>query len=144
LLQALPEEGRLCAVVAESPFASFREAAYARFGREFHTGPWLGSTFFRPTVDVGFLFVRIRYGLDMERASPKETIKKTKTPIMLIHGLSDRNIPAYHSDEIQASNPTRVVVWKVPGAVHTGAHKVAAVEFEAKVLGWFQSNLPSQ
>jgi predicted alpha/beta-fold hydrolase len=39
LLQSLPKEPRFCAVVAESPFASFREVAYARFGREFHSGP---------------------------------------------------------------------------------------------------------
>lgn len=33
LLQALPKEPRFCAVVAESPFATFREVAYAVFGR---------------------------------------------------------------------------------------------------------------
>jgi uncharacterized protein len=140
LLQALPKEPRFCAVVAESPFATFREVAYARFGREFHTGPWLGRTFFRPTVDAGFLFARLRYGLNMENASPEQAVESVRVPVMLIHGLSDRNIPPYHSDEIQSHNPADVVVWKVPGAVHTGAHKVAPVEFEAKVLDWFQSH----
>src|SRR5215470_3485900 len=70
LLQSLPREPRFCAVVAESPFATFREVAYARFGREFHTGPWLGRTFFHPTVNLGFLYVRLRYGLNMEAAAP--------------------------------------------------------------------------
>jgi uncharacterized protein len=140
LLQSLPKETRFCAVVAESPFASFREVAYARFGREFHTGPWLGRTFFRPTVDVGFLFVRFRYRLNMETASPKRTVETTQVPILLIHGLNDRNIPAFHSDEIQEHNPADIVVWKVPGAVHTGAHKVAPKEFEDRVLDWFASH----
>jgi alpha-beta hydrolase superfamily lysophospholipase len=71
LLQSLAQESRFCAVVAESPFATFREVAYARFGRPFHVGPWIGRTFFRPTVDVGFLYVRLRYGLNMEKASPE-------------------------------------------------------------------------
>jgi dipeptidyl aminopeptidase/acylaminoacyl peptidase len=140
LLESLPKESRFCAVVAESPFASFREVAYARFGREFRTGPWLGSTFFRPTVDVGFLYVRLRYGLNMEEASPKQAVERTRIPVMLIHGLSDRNIPSFHSDEIQARNPADIVVWKVPGAVHTGAHKVAPPEFERRVLDWFSSH----
>jgi dipeptidyl aminopeptidase/acylaminoacyl peptidase len=140
LLQSLAKEMRFCAVVAESPFATFREVAYARFGREFHTGPWLGKTFFRPTVDVGFLFVRFRYGLDMEKASPEKAVETTRTPVLLIHGLNDRNIPPYHSDEIQAHNPAEVTVWKVPGAVHTGAHNAAPADFEAKVLSWFQSH----
>jgi len=142
LLQALPKEPRFCAVVAECPFASFREAAYARFGRPFHAGPWLGATFFRPTVDAGFLFARLRFGLDMEEASPARAVEEIGIPVLLIHGLGDRNIPFYHSDEIRAHNPADVVVWKVPGAVHTQAHKVAPAEFENRVLSWFQSHGP--
>jgi hypothetical protein len=137
LLQALPKEPRFCAVVAESPFASFREVAYARFGSPFHTGPWLGRTFFRPAVDSGFLYVRIHYGLNMEAASPRRAVVGTKIPVLLIHGLQDRNIPPHHSDMIQAKNPSDVIVWKVPAAGHTGAHQAAPQEFERRVLGWF-------
>lgn len=137
LLQALPKEPRFCAVVAESPFATFREVAYARFGRPFHTGPWIGRTFFHPAVDVGFLYVRLRYGLNMEAASPKQAVIGTKTPVLLIHGLQDHNIPPYHSDLIAAKNPSSIVVWKVPSALHTGAHQAAPQEFERRVLEWF-------
>ncbi|MGB9072118.1 MAG: alpha/beta hydrolase [Terriglobales bacterium] len=140
LLQSLPTEPRFCAVVAESSFATFREVAYARFGREFHTGPWLGRTFFRPTVEIGFLYVRFRYGFNMEKASPEHAAEGTKIPILLIHGLSDRNIPPYHSDLIQSHNPSDIVVWKVPGAFHTGAHKAAPDQFERRVLGWFAAH----
>jgi uncharacterized protein len=143
LLQSLAKEKRFCAVVAESPFASFREVAYARFGRPFHTGPWIGQTFFRPAVDVGFLYLRLRYGLNMEDASPKQAVENTKTPVMLIHGLDDRNIPPFHSDEIHAHNPKDIEVWKVPGAVHTGAHSVLPQQFERRVLSWFQSHSSS-
>lgn len=137
LLQSLTKEPRFCAVVSESPFATFREVAYARFGREFHTGPWLGETFFRPTVDVGFIYVRLHYGLNLEEASPKKAVESSRIPIMLIHGLNDRNIPWFHSDEIQSHNPGDIVVWKVPGAVHTGAHNASPKEFERRVLAWF-------
>jgi len=139
LLQALPKETRFCAVIAESPFATFREVAYARFGREFHTGPWIGRTFFRPTVDAGFLFVRMMYGFDLERAAPAQAVAETSVPVMLIHGLEDRNIPPYHSDWI-ASRNSSIVVWKVPGASHTTAHKTAPAEFERRVLEWFQEH----
>jgi uncharacterized protein len=137
LLQSLPKELRFCAVVAESPFATFREVAYARFGRPFHTGPWLGRTFFPPAVDVGFLYVRLHYGLNMEAASPEQAVVGTRIPALLIHGLQDRNIPPYHSDLIQAKNPAMIAVWKVPGAAHTQAHAAAPQEFERRVLGWF-------
>jgi uncharacterized protein len=137
LLQSVPSEPRFCAVVAESPFATFREVAYARFGRPFQTGPWIGKTFFRPTVDIGFLYVRMRYGLNMEAASPEQAVIGTKIPVLLIHGLNDTNIPPYHSDLIAAKNPSDITVWKVPGARHTGAHAAAPKEFERRVLEWF-------
>jgi dipeptidyl aminopeptidase/acylaminoacyl peptidase len=140
LLQSLAKEPRFCAVVAESPFPTFREIAYARFGQPFHTGPWLGSTFFRPAVEAGFLYARVEHGLDMETAAPVEAVRNTKVPILLIHGMSDTNIPPFHSDEIQAANPGGIVLWKVPGAVHTGAYRAAPEEFRRRVEEWFESH----
>ena len=140
LLQALPKEKRFCAVVAESSFATFREVAYARVGRAFHTGPWLGETFLRPMVDVGFLYVRLRYGLDMEKSSPSDAVAASTTPVLLIHGMEDHNIPPFHSDEIQRRNPSHAVVWKVPGATHTGASQAAPQEFDRRVLEWFSTH----
>jgi hypothetical protein len=111
--------------------------AYARFGRPFHAGPWLGSTFFWPTVEVGFLYVRGKFGLDMEAASPADAVAHSSTPVFLMHGLSDKNIPAFHSVEIQARNPSKVVLWRLAGAGHCGTHSVAPQEFERRVLAWF-------
>ena len=136
LLESLPHESRFCAVVGESANATFREEQYTRLGRLFHTGPWLGRTLFRPMVDVGFLYVRWRYGIDLEAASPEQAVIGIKTPILLIHGLDDTYIPPYNSDLIKAKNPA-IVVWKVPGAVHVGARAAAPQEFERRVLEWF-------
>jgi len=146
LLQSLAKESRFCRVVAESPFASFREVAYARFGRPFHTGPWLGRTLFWPTVEVGFIFVRLRYGLNMEAASPEQAVAGTNVPVLLIHGLSDQNIPSYHSDLIRAHNPSHVVVWHVSGAGHCGSYQASPEEFDRRVLGWLSTmtNLPME
>jgi fermentation-respiration switch protein FrsA (DUF1100 family) len=140
VLQALAAESRFCAVVAESPFETFREVSYARFGRPFHTGPWLGRTFFWPTDEVGFLFVRLKYGLNMDAVSPREAVRKTRIPVFLIHGTADRNIPPYNSDDIRAANPSKVQLWKVPGAAHCGAHEVAPNEFDRKVLDWLSQH----
>ena len=143
LLQALPREPRFCAVVAESPFATFREIACVRLGQPFGAGPWLGKTFFRPAADVGFLYIRFRYGLNMELASPEQAVVGSKIPVLLIHGLDDTNIPSYHSDLIAAKNRSDVTVWKVPGAEHTGAHQAEPEEFERRVLEWFVVHSPA-
>lgn len=140
ILQSLSMESRFCAVVAESPFETFREVSYARFGRPFHMGPWLGRTFFWPTDEVGFLYVDLRYGLKMDAASPKDAVRATEVPVLLIHGTSDRNIPFYNSEDIRAANPSNVVLWLVPGAGHCGAHQVSPEEFDRKVLSWFSQH----
>ena len=41
-----------------------------------------------------------------------------------MHGLNDRKILPYYSDLIASRNPESVVVWKVPGAAHTGCTRL--------------------
>lgn len=137
ILQALSREPDFCALVAESPFETFREVSYARFGQPFHLGPWLGRTFFWPTDEVGFLYVRWKYALNLDSASPKEAVRGSTVPVLLIHGTSDRNIPFYNSKDIQAANPMHAVLWLVPGAGHCGAYDVNPEEFGRKILNWF-------
>jgi dipeptidyl aminopeptidase/acylaminoacyl peptidase len=91
-------------------------------------------------VDLGFLYLRLKYGLNMEDASPEQAVVGLKTPVLLIHGLDDTNIPPNHSDLIRAKNPASIIVWKVPGAVHTGAHAAAPKEFDRRVLEWFAAH----
>lgn len=140
LLQALPGEPDFSAVVAVSPFTTLREAVYARLGREFRTGPWLGRTLFRPVVELALLFVRFRYGLDLDKVSPVESIVQTETPVLLIHGTEDRHIPDFHSEAIQRRNAACVALWKVSGAAHNVAYKTMPEEFELRVLEWFTGN----
>jgi len=137
LLQSLQSEKRFCAVVAESPFSSFREIAYDRIGRFFHAGPWLGRTILRPVVEIAFIDARWKYGLDFEQVSPERAVTSTRVPVLLIHGKADRNIPVRHSRKIAAGNQV-VVLWEVPGADHCGARGAGPAEFEHRVIAWFE------
>ena len=141
LLQSLETKPKICAVVAESPFATFREIAYDRMGQPFHTGPWLGRTFFRPLVEFALLRARWKYGLEMKEISPKDSIARSHIPVLLIHGTADSNIPVRHSRMIHAHDP-QTVLWEVPNADHCGAVSVAPAEFEQKVLQHFARTSP--
>ncbi len=140
ILQTISREPGFCSVVAESPFETFREVSYARFGQPFHLGPWLGRTFFWPTDEVGFLYVRLKYGLNLDLASPKEAVRASTVPVLLIHGTSDSNIPSYNSKDIQDANPLHAILWLVPGAGHCGAYDVNPQEFGRKILNWFSEH----
>ncbi len=136
LLQSLATHPDFCAIAAESPFADFREIAYDRMGQAFHIGPWMGRTLLRPLVEVAFLRVRWKYGLDMQAVSPELSIADSKIPVLLIHGQVDSNIPVRHSRMIHTQDP-RTVLWEVPNSDHCGAISVEPRKFEEKILDWF-------
>jgi alpha-beta hydrolase superfamily lysophospholipase len=140
LLQSLAPENGFCAVVAESPFATFREIAYDRMGQYFGIGSWLGRTFLRPVVEFSFLYARWNYGLDMTQVSPEESAAASRVPILLIHGQRDTNIPLRHCQRILARTASHATLWEVPGADHTASLGVAPEEFERRVVAWFESS----
>lgn len=115
-VQAVP----FCAVIAESPFASFRQIAYIRVGQIFHAGSWLGSTVLRPAVELGFLYGGLTRGVNLAKVSPEEAVVGTAVPILLIHGLADSNIPPLQSEIIRDHNAADIALWEVANAGHCG------------------------
>jgi alpha-beta hydrolase superfamily lysophospholipase len=135
VLEAVATEPGLCAVVAESTFSSFREAAYVRLGQAFHTGSWLGRTLLRPAVEAGMMDARWRYGVDLERASPAKAVAASHVPILLIHGLADANLPARFSEQMKAENAA-IALWEPLNAGHCGAASAEPAEYQRRVLNW--------
>ncbi|MGH9641189.1 MAG: alpha/beta hydrolase [Terriglobales bacterium] len=140
LLQAIKQETRFCAVVVESPFASFRQIAYVRVGQFLGTGTWLGKVALRPAVELAFLYGRITRGIDLTDASPEDSVAGSHVPILLIHGLADNNIPFQQSERIRAHNPADIALWEVSRAGHCGAVDAAPEEFNSRVVGWFSAH----
>ena len=133
-----------CGVVAESPFASFRQIAYIRVGQMFHTGSWLGKIVLRPAVELALVYGKLTRGVDLAQVSPQDSVARSTIPILLIHGLADDNVPAQQSEMIRSQNPEDVALWEVPRAGHCGAVNVAEKEFNLRVLGWFSSHDAAQ
>jgi alpha-beta hydrolase superfamily lysophospholipase len=131
LIQALAAGARLDAVVAESAYSSFVEAADERVDR---VAPrpiaWL-------LVREGILYVYVRYGINLFDARPDLAIERAQVPVLLIHGLADRQTSSEKSVQIQKRNPAVTTLWLVPGAAHTGAYATDPAGFEQRVLAWF-------
>jgi len=104
------------------------------------TGTWLGKVALRPAVELAFLYGRITRGVSLTDASPEESVVGSRVPILLIHGLSDNNIPFQQSEWIRSHNPADVKLWEVPGAGHCGAVSVVPQEFDSRVVGWFSTH----
>jgi uncharacterized protein len=133
LLESLPREPRFRALVADCPFATFEEIAYDRLAQRGVIFPvsW-------PIVELGFLYARVRYGLNLWEASPAAAVRATKVPILLIHGMKDANILPRHSRELHALNPAMTQLWEVPGADHVASLGTAPLQYQRKVTAWFE------
>jgi len=137
LLQALRDNHSLfCAVAAESPFASFREAAYDRVSQPFGGG-WFVRTAIWPVIESGFLYARLQFGLNLNDASPEKTVAGSRVPVLLIHGTADDNILPENSEHILRRGKGHVTLWRVSGACHTCVLGAVPEEFERRVTDWF-------
>jgi fermentation-respiration switch protein FrsA (DUF1100 family) len=150
LLQGLRTTPGFCAVVAECPFASFREASYDRLAGRLGAGAWLGRTLLRPAAEAGFLYARLRYGVDLDQASPEDAVAGSRVPVLLIHGRLDTNIPPRNSELIVRRSAGRVParipaveLWEPADAGHTGAAGAEPKEFERRVVAWFEGHVAS-
>lgn len=136
LLESLRLEPRFRALVADSPFASFEEIAYDRLSQV--SGIWRPA--FWPVVNIGVLYARARYGLDLRQASPADAVRTTRVPILLIHGTRDSHIPVRHSRELHELNPGSTVLWEVQGAEHVESQSAHPQEYARRVVEWFRTH----
>jgi fermentation-respiration switch protein FrsA (DUF1100 family) len=124
------------AIVAESPFADLPAIAEFRVRQIFHFPPLLQSVIPSLLVRNSMIYAKFRYGIDLRQVQPIESISRTATPILLIHGLRDSRTPSWHSQALARAD-AQSVLWLVPHAEHTGVYSTTPTEFRRRVLGWF-------
>ncbi len=136
ILQSLDAEPRFRAVIAESAYSDFPSIARERVARSLPSGArWLAE----PVVWSGLAWTRWRYGVDLRRTSSTDAVRRTRVPVLLIHGLADNRTSPENSRRIAAANRS-VELWLVPGAGHTGVWGTSPREFESRVPGWFSAH----
>jgi hypothetical protein len=140
LLQSLAAGSPFCAVIAESPFATFRSIAVDRIAEHFGSMRVLGRFAAQLPIEFALAYTRVRYGVDLRTARPLEAVANSHVPILLVHGREDSNIRPWHSRALYGAAASHAQLWIVPGAEHTGAYATDPSEFESRVLGWFEAH----
>jgi alpha-beta hydrolase superfamily lysophospholipase len=136
LLQAADEPGALRAVVAECPYEAFIRIADDRVTREAPVWPFLRRPLAWVVVRAGFLYTRVRYGINLYDAAPIHTVGRIQIPVLLIHGDADHNIDPSQSRDLLSAQP-RAQLWIVPGATHTNASTTSPEKFSNRVTAFF-------
>lgn len=136
LLQSLPL-ARIDAAVAECAFSDFPSVAYHRVGQRValneHAARWIAW----PLVEPALVWVRLRHGLHLRDASPEAALRASTTPVLLIHGALDTNIPPEHGERLARARTGGVEIWRPADAAHVNAISAAPEEYRRRVLEFF-------
>ena len=135
VLQSAGADARIEAVAAEAPFADLREAAYDYAGLQ--RWPVLGKTLFAPGAWIVVYRGERLAGFPANEVSSVEGVRRRAFPLLLICDGADVVLPCRHAEKIlrAASGPKEL--WRVPGALHTGAMGTAPEEFRRRVIAFF-------
>lgn len=133
LLQSLPL-ARIDAAVAECAFSSFPAVAYHRVGQRVGLSERMARWIVWPLVEPALAWVRLRHGLDLRSASAEIGLRDSTTPVLLILGARDTNIPPEHGERLARARPSAVEIWRPAEATHVDALSAAPEEYRRRVL----------
>lgn len=142
LIQAATVTQGLNAIVAECSYSDLKSVANYRVAQRIAI-PHVSGPLAILMVEAAIEYAKVRYGIDLEEASPISAIEEIRTPILLIHGLADTETPPDESMEL-ANRNSRAVLWLVPRAKHVGAYAANPAMFRARVLNWFAEHADSE
>lgn len=123
------------AIVADSPYATLEGV----IARQFFFLP--GFTKW-PLVAMTKFYAWLFLGVRVSDAAPSKAVRDLNTPLLIIHGDADSQIPLEHSQNIYANaDPDRTQLWIVPGADHGFAHAREGYGYELRVRQFFEKHL---
>lgn len=96
----------------------------------------LPATLLYPFVKLG---ARLFAGFDLEESCAVSAVKKSRIPILIIHGEGDFFVPCDMSRQIQAANPEKVTLVTIPDAGHGLSYMVNPPKYEEAAIPFLQS-----
>jgi alpha-beta hydrolase superfamily lysophospholipase len=135
-LQSAAVEPRIQGVVAEDPFADLREVSYDYAG--LRSWPWLGKTLFRPAAIMAMHSMSNVGGFNPDEVSSEKAVSERPFPVLLICGTRDATIPCRHAERIYRAATGPKELWIVQGAGHASALGQDPVEYENRVVSFFE------
>lgn len=97
-----------------------------------------------PFVNLANFFFKLATKVDFKQISPKEAVKKSKIPILFLHGTADEFIPSSHSQVLfDACNEPKKLFLSPNPAKHAESFKMNRETYTEIVLNFVESILKS-
>jgi fermentation-respiration switch protein FrsA (DUF1100 family) len=118
--------GELKAIVEDCGYSSLMdELAWQQRSRYGYGGSFVLKALSRLT--------KKRAGYSFEEVSPLEQVKKSKTPVLFIHGEADDFVPFEMVLRLYEACPAEKELYTVPGAAHAAAYDTDPAEYERRI-----------
>lgn len=122
------------AIIADCSFTSAWDEFYYQVTEMFHIPAF-------PVLNIGDIETRLLAGFNFKEASAVEQVKKSNTPIFIIHGDTDSYNPTYMANEIFEAIPGEKELWLVPGAEHGMSYYMDSNAYNTKVKDFYSRYL---
>ncbi len=100
-LQHAAIDDRIAFTVADCPFSDLRKLLALQLKKQFRLPVF-------PLLNIGELWCRVMSGMTFAKASPIRTISEVATPVFLVHGALDEEIPVQMSRDLYDRKTTGI------------------------------------
>lgn len=91
-----------------------------------------------PILHISNIICKMKYGWSFREASPLAQVKKSRCPILFIHGDADTFVPFSMLQPLYEAARNPKDVWVVKGAHHAEAFSSNPAEYEAKIRAFIK------
>lgn len=119
--------GNVKAIIEDCGYTSVRDIFRYQIKRQMPLFPVF------PTVDLSSRECKLRAGYSYAEASALEQVKRSKTPILFVHGENDTFVPVEMAYRLYDAARCEKELWVVPGAGHAGAYDAATEEYQLRI-----------
>jgi fermentation-respiration switch protein FrsA (DUF1100 family) len=134
-LRVAADDRRVACVVCDGGFVHIAHALEGFAAERTHLP-------LKPLLWLVMRLVEVRLGARLDQASPLPHAGRIgPRPALFIHGADDVLVPRADQDALFAACGEPKSLWRVEGAGHREAYKVAPEEYKRRVLDFFRVNL---
>ena len=86
-----------------------------------------------PIMNIASLLCEWKYGWNFQEAAPIESLRKSRLPMLFIHGTADDFVPTRMVHELYDAKPADKELWLAPNAGHALSYLCHPEEYTARI-----------